>query len=175
MRILDQAAAPLFSAAARQRDSSRSYVRNCRCDEYFQASKRNTSRGLIMKKTVAFTTLCLAFGLHALAAPPAKPPRPASAPVPAASAASAASAVPAPAAALPSPAVRAAEEARMPGELKPEQPVIPQITVPLSRNSELAKPVRTSQVPVAAGSVDDSTARCRAIAQPQERAASRPP
>lgn len=86
-------------------------------------------------------------------------------PAPAASAASA----PAPAAAasraMPArnPAITAAENAKEPGVRRPEERVIPQITVPLrSRNATL--PAITASAPAGSrpGTVNDDAARCLA-------------
>src|SRR5688572_24399376 len=90
--------------------------------------------------------------------------RPTPAPRPAASAASQPDAV------TRSPATRAAEAARAPGDLRPQQPVVPQVAVPLRRG---AQPGKGASAPGATGvgKVDDSAARCRAAESAADRAA----
>ena len=67
-----------------------------------------------------------------------------------------------------SPAVRAAQGAVSPGELRPENPVVPQIAVPLRRPRDTAGSDRAGSAP---GAIDDSAARCRAATNDRERAA----
>jgi hypothetical protein len=76
---------------------------------------------------------------------------------------------PARAASAPSPAT-AAERARLPGELRPEQPVVPQISVPLRREGATGAGDAAS-APAPGGGVDDSAARCRAEKTKAARAA----
>jgi hypothetical protein len=64
-----------------------------------------------------------------------------------------------------SPSVRAAERARTPGELRPEQPVVPQIAVPLRRD---AKAEDAGHVE---GGVDERTARCSVLKSNSQRTA----
>lgn len=99
--------------------------------------------------------LCAAM-LGAVQAQSAAPPGPAAPPLPAASAASQATT---------SPTVRAAEGARTPGELRPEQPVVPQIAVPLRRDA------KADDAGAVAGAVDDRAARCRALETKAQRQA----
>ena len=63
-----------------------------------------------------------------------------------------------------SPAVRAAEKAKEPGILQPEQRVIPQISVPLkNRNSPSpATPAASLPAGSVSGAVNDDAARCLA-------------
>jgi len=94
-------------------------------------------------------------------------------PTPTAASAAASAVTPAPARREPaspsqSPAVRAAQGATPPGELRPENPVLPQIAVPLRRPRDTAPGERAGS---AAGSIDDSAARCRAASSDRERAA----
>jgi hypothetical protein len=67
-----------------------------------------------------------------------------------------------------SPAVRAAQGAVTPGELRPENPVVPQIAVPLRRPRDVPGSGRAGSAP---GAIDDSAARCRAASNDRERAA----
>lgn len=67
-----------------------------------------------------------------------------------------------------SPAVRAAQGAVTPGELRPDNPVVPQIAVPLRRPRDAAGSDRAGSAP---GTIDDSAARCRAATNDRERAA----
>lgn len=91
---------------------------------------------------------------------------------PAESASPAAAAASRPGAPL-NPAVRAAENARTPGELRPREAVVPQIIVPLKRRAAAAPADKsTSAAPVPPGpAINDATARCRALDDAQERAA----
>jgi hypothetical protein len=105
----------------------------------------------------------LMLGPLLVASAAAVPPRKATAPAPAASAPSAASAVsprvnPAANPALSSPAVRASEEAQLPGEVRPENRVVPLVVVPLrgASKDEVRDPRAASAVP---GRIDDSAAR----------------
>ena len=70
---------------------------------------------------------------------------------------------------VPSPAVRAAQNATTPGDLRPENPVVPQLAVPLRRE----RPASGSDPAgsASAGEIDDAAARCRAAASDRERAA----
>lgn len=70
---------------------------------------------------------------------------------------------------LQSPAVRAAQGAAAPGDLRPQNQVLPQIAVPLRRGRDSAGSQRAGSAP--AGNIDDSAARCRAAASVRERAA----
>ena len=94
-----------------------------------------------------------------------RPPLPASAPVP----------MPAASQAIPlrSTAVKAAENANEPGKLRPEQRVIPQISVPLKGNPGLspAAPVTTLPAGSVPGAVNDGAARCLATSGAKEMAA----
>ena len=92
--------------------------------------------------------------------------QPAARPAPMPRAASAASQ---PDAVTRSPATRAAEAARSPGDLRPQQPVVPQVAVPLRRG---APPSKGANAPGATGvgKVDDSAARCRAAESAADRA-----
>ena len=100
--------------------------------------------------------------LGGAAAAQAQPARPATAPRPVASAASQPDAV------TKSPATRAAEAARTPGDLRPEHPVVPQVAVPLRRD---AQPSKTAPGATGVGKVDDSAARCRAAETAADRKA----
>lgn len=71
------------------------------------------------------------------------------------------------------PAVRAAENAHAPGELRPMQPVLPQIKLPIKRGQ--GKEIAASDEPSGAasgggGAVNDAAARCRAKESRTERA-----
>lgn len=101
-------------------------------------------------------------------AQPAKPPSPP------ASAASAT--VPANAASQPVPsrnaAVRAAENAKEPGNQRPEERVVPQISIPLkSRNIAPTPAIAASAPGNVPGGVDDGAARCLASRSAGEKAA----
>ena len=74
---------------------------------------------------------------------------------------------------LRSPAVKAAENANEPGKLRPEQRVIPQITVPLkgSNSPSPAAPSASLNVGSVPGAVNDGAARCLATSGPKEMAA----
>ncbi|MET0519634.1 MAG: hypothetical protein ABW005_12485 [Burkholderiaceae bacterium] len=85
----------------------------------------------------------------------------------AASAAPATSAASRPLAARP-PAVREAVNAGPPAAVKP---VVPQISIPLSRKVERPASIRTSKIPPVGGSIDDGAARCLAASSPGDRAA----
>ncbi|MFG6416120.1 hypothetical protein ACG02S_19670 [Roseateles sp. DC23W] len=97
-------------------------------------------------------------------AQPAKPmPLPASAPVPDTAASRQ---VP-----TRNPAIRAAENAKEPGVQRPEERVIPQISLPLrSRN---VTPATSASAPAGSipGGVNDDAARCLAAGTAQEKAA----
>ncbi len=72
-----------------------------------------------------------------------------------------------------SPAVRAAEKAKEPGILQPEQRVIPQISVPLKRANSAtpATPAASRPAGSVAGTVNDGVARCVAASDAAEKAA----
>ena len=112
------------------------------------------------------TVIAVAFASAACAQQaviPAAPPS--SAPVPAAAASK-----PIP---TRSPAVKAAENANEPGVLRPEQRVIPQITLPLKgRNSpSAAAPAASLPAGSVPGAVNDNAARCLATIGAAEKAA----
>jgi len=74
-----------------------------------------------------------------------------------------------------SPAVRAAENAKEPGEQRPEERVIPQLSVPLksrksAANAEIAASVPAGSVP---GAVNDAAARCLAKSGAEKAACER--
>ncbi len=64
-----------------------------------------------------------------------------------------------------------------PGDLSPERPVTPQVTIPFGRNPPPVKPEppvrRGTPTPPTPGGVDDSVARCEAQEDATERAACR--
>ena len=93
------------------------------------------------------------------------PPLPASAPVPAAAASK-----PIP---TRSTAVKAAENANEPGVLRPEQPVIPQITLPLKGRNSPSSAAPSASLPAGSvpGAVNDGAARCLATSGAAEKAA----
>lgn len=64
-----------------------------------------------------------------------------------------------------SPAVRAAENAEMPGDLRPEKRPIPQISIPLKRKGSMD--AASSNGP--GNSIDDASARCLAKKTKRER------
>jgi hypothetical protein len=66
------------------------------------------------------------------------------------------------------PAVKAAEAARSPGDLQPEQPVVPQLVVPLRADQRSSAAQRDD---VVTGQVLDEAARCVAIDRKAERQA----
>lgn len=66
------------------------------------------------------------------------------------------------------------KSATFPGELHPEEPVKPQLVVPIGRKPPPPLPSSTSEPSVAmgpAGKIDDSVARCKALAPPERKAA----
>jgi hypothetical protein len=69
------------------------------------------------------------------------------------------------------------KRATAPGDLSPDRPVTPQLTIPFGKNPPPAKPEprvrRGTTPPPTAGSVDDSAARCEAQQDPQDRATCR--
>lgn len=91
------------------------------------------------------------------------PPQMASAPVPAAS-------KPIP---IRSPAVKAAENANEPGKLRPEQRVIPQISLPLKGNNLASPMAPAASLPAGSvpGAVNDGAARCLATSGAKDLAA----
>ena len=118
------------------------------------------------RKTILGATL-LAAGLAAHAVTPAA--RPALPPAAAASAAS----MPAP----PPPGARRsaadkATDAVLPGEVRPQNPVVPQVAVTLPGSTHEAVPsIRANPgAKVPAGTVNERAARCRAIENAAERA-----
>lgn len=120
-----------------------------------------------MKNVVdAFVAALLAAGIAgAAAAQPATPARPASAPASAPVPQTAASRQ------VPerNPAIRAAENAKEPGVQRPDERVIPQISVPLrSRNIVPAASAPAGSIP---GGVNDDAARCLAARTAQDKAA----
>ena len=84
---------------------------------------------------------------------------------------------PMPAASQPIPtrstAVKAAENSNEPGRLRPEQRVIPQISLPLkgSNTPSPADPAASLPAGSVPGAVNDGTARCLATSGAKERAA----
>lgn len=92
------------------------------------------------------------------------PPSPASAPVPA----TAASKSP-----TRSAAVRAAENAKEPGNQRPEERVIPQISLPLKSRHGTATAATTASAPAGSvpGRVNEGVARCMAATGDAEKAA----
>jgi hypothetical protein len=79
-------------------------------------------------------------------------------------------AAPVPQHALPqeNPTVRASRQAQVPGDLRPERPVIPQVSIPIRRAGTMKPQNRLKSTPTTS-SIDDSVARCRAMASAQER------
>ena len=75
---------------------------------------------------------------------------------------------------LRSPAVRAAENAKAPGEVRPEKAAVPQIAVPLKRRN--AGPDASASAPAKtdADGVNDDVARCLARKTARERAECKP-
>lgn len=86
-------------------------------------------------------------------------------------------AVPAAAASKPIPsrstAVKAAENANEPGVLRPEQRVIPQITLPLKGRNSPSSAAPSASLPAGSvpGAVNDGAARCLATSSAAEKAA----
>jgi hypothetical protein len=65
------------------------------------------------------------------------------------------------------------DSAAVPGDVRPGEPVVPQLSIPLGRTPPaptLSKAQQQRQQKAAAmGGVDDSLARCKAAAAPAER------
>lgn len=104
------------------------------------------------------------------ALPQSSPSTPIAASVPSALA-SAPAARPAP---RPQTPVERRDSATEPGDLRPERPVVPQVTIPLGKGSPVApkpptRPGRRSQAASAAG-IDDAVARCEAQSDARQRA-----
>ena len=95
--------------------------------------------------------------------------------VPAASAASAPTPAGAASRAMPArnPAITAAENAKEPGVQRPEERVIPQISVPLKPRNSGAAAAATASAPVGSvpGAVNDMAARCKAASDAADKAA----
>ena len=72
-----------------------------------------------------------------------------------------------------SPAVKAAENAIEPGVLRPEQRVIPQITLPLQGRNSPSSAAPAASLPAGSvpGAVNDGAARCLATSGAAEKAA----
>ena len=72
-----------------------------------------------------------------------------------------------------SPAVRAAENSSEPGDLAPEQRVIPQISLPIKRSSSASPNAPSASLPAGSvtGAVNDGAARCLASKGAKEREA----
>lgn len=107
-----------------------------------------------------------------LAAVPAQAAGPASAPAGASASAPTAAASAPRGPRLRSP-VETGQRAAAPGDLRPERPVSPQITIPLVRKPVPRRDGRTASPPpgaAPAGGVDDAAAHCESQADPQERA-----
>ena len=70
-------------------------------------------------------------------------------------------------------AVTAAENAKEPGNQRPEERVIPQISIPLKPRGSTAAAATPTSVPAGrvSGGVDDGAARCLAIGSASEKAA----
>jgi hypothetical protein len=112
-------------------------------------------------KIVPYVSLLVAFCSAAVAVEPSAHKR-VGKPAPAASAASGAQ----PQQRLPStsPAVRASEESQVPGDLRPENRVVPQVAIPLRRD-RVGRSSDAASAGKSGGQIDDSAAR---------RAANRP-
>lgn len=69
------------------------------------------------------------------------------------------------------------KRAQTPGDLRPERPVTPQISIPFGKKAAPTTPGETRIVrpgnPTTAGGVDDAAARCESQADLQDRAACR--
>ncbi len=65
------------------------------------------------------------------------------------------------------------DSATVPGDLRPEEPVVPQFSVPLGKAPAANAPAQAQRHDKAAamGGVDDSVARCKAAATPAAREA----
>ena len=60
----------------------------------------------------------------------------------------------------------------MPGDIRPEDPVIPQISIPLGKHvAPGTRRVQAAKPPSASGAVDDSVARCEARTSKAARSA----
>lgn len=70
-------------------------------------------------------------------------------------------------------AVKAAENATEPGDLRPAQRVIPQISIPLKRSNSPSPAAPPASLPAGSkpGIVNDGTARCMASSNDKARAA----
>ena len=90
-------------------------------------------------------------------AAPAPTPAPVKAPAPTPSASSAPGV---------NPAVQASQNAAVPGDLRPENPVVPQVKIPIGRAASV--PANNS---VTRGGIDDRAARCQARVSAEARAA----
>jgi len=70
----------------------------------------------------------------------------------------------------PSPTQQSVENARPPGEMRPELPVKPQITIPFKgADADKLPPGKAGTSKAVKGGIDDSAARCLAIADAGER------
>lgn len=102
---------------------------------------------------------------------PAAPPTmaPASAPAPAGKAAPGGPRLRTPA--------ETAARAAAPGDLRPERPVVPQVSIPLSKKTHPTTKRETRAMrngtTAASGGVHDAAARCKALADAEERASCR--
>lgn len=127
-------------------------------------------------KSPALSSAVLACGLFAALA--AQLPSPAAArtplPEPVPSAPSQPASRPTPQPKLgPSPTVKAVQAATMPGELRPEKPIVPQIAIPLRRGDAGPLAAGAAAAKPAGGVIDDDIARCLAHKRAAERAACR--
>jgi hypothetical protein len=111
----------------------------------------------------------------AAAAPPAMTASAAARPASAASAAAGPQAPVRPGLPVPSPAVRAAQQAQQPGKVRPENAVVPQVAVPLRRTDTPSPPAVAASSPpgprsgTAGDGVDERAARCLALPTKAER------
>ncbi|MBW8843729.1 MAG: hypothetical protein JF607_01970 [Burkholderiales bacterium] len=98
----------------------------------------------------------------AQSAAPSSPPASAAAPANAAS-------KPAPR----NPAITAAENAKEPGNQRPEERVVPQISIPLKTRNSSAAATATASAPIGSvpGRVNEGAARCLALGGAEEKAA----
>jgi hypothetical protein len=71
------------------------------------------------------------------------------------------------------PAVTASENAKEPGNQRPEERVVPQISIPLKSRSSIAAAASVASGPVGSvpGGVDDGAARCLAAGSASEKVA----
>jgi len=67
-------------------------------------------------------------------------------------------------------AITAAENAKEPGAQRPEEKVIPQISLPLRTRPEKAVAAAASGPTIGTGAVNDGAARCLATANPADKA-----